>query len=77
MTTEVQFYVVAPLVAVAVQWWRGWPLLVASLVGSTRGGSALVTGRGAIAASLLPGRLWTSSWPVPSSASWWCGAGSS
>jgi peptidoglycan/LPS O-acetylase OafA/YrhL len=55
LTTEVQFYVVAPLVAVAVRWGRGWPLLALTLVTSTWWiGWA---GRGDIAASLLPGRL--------------------
>lgn len=55
LTTEVQFYAVAPLVAAAVRWRKGGPLLALTLVTSVLWIHGI--GRGDLAPSLLPGRL--------------------
>lgn len=55
LTTEVQFYVLVPVIAVAVRWGRGWPLL--ALTCATSLWWIDWAGQGDLGASLLPGRL--------------------
>ena len=55
LTTEVQFYAVVPVVALAVRWLRGWPLLLLTVTTSTWWIHS--PGRGDLPASLLAGRL--------------------